>query len=70
LYLKLTDLTAPLWHFFDSLQGDQVGHYAVFYNYLLAIELTLHYGRQIGVSSMARNCVYMICVTQTLIAQS
>ena len=55
LYLRLTDLTAPLWNFFHSLQGDQVEHYAVFYNYLLAIELTLHYGRQIGVGTSKRH---------------
>ena len=48
MYLGLTDLTAPFWSFFSSLKGSEVGKFSVFYNYLLAIELSLHYGRQIG----------------------
>jgi hypothetical protein len=48
VYLGLTDLTAPFWSFFSSLKGSEVGKFSVFYNYLLAIELSLHYGRQIG----------------------
>ena len=48
MYLGLTDLTAPFWNFFRSLSGPDVERFSVFYNFLLAIELSLHYGRQIG----------------------